>query len=344
MTRLLAAFILLVALGCGGGGSPTAPQPTPTPTPPETGETVVVVVFYDENDNGSLDPRELVRLPDVEVTAGGRSARTEKGTGRAVIRGVPAGTQTVAIKPGTLPPFYAAGSPAAVTLPLGQGSEIQLPATLDIGDNVPNVYMAFGDSITRGDGAATGGSYPAQLQSLLAAYLGDAQVNNRGADATNSYEAIERLDRNLRGSHPAFTLILYGTNDWHVIGCQDDAPACNTVDNLRTVIQGVKAFHSLPFLATLPPANPALAPASRNQWVKDINELLKPMAREEGAVVADVHAAFLKQQDLPSLFSDDVHLNQAGYAVIAQAFLDAIVHGESPPAARLDAYSLLTPP
>ena len=87
--------------------------------------------------------------------------------------------------------------------------------------------------------------------------------------------------------------------------------------------------------------NPALAPASRNQWVKDINELLKPMAREEGAVVADVHAAFLKQQDLPSLFSDDVHLNQAGYAVIAQAFLDAIVHGESPPGTL--AWPALTP-
>lgn len=333
MTRRIAALLLLVALGCGGGGSPTAPQSTPTP--PETGETVVVVVFYDENGNGSLDARELVRLPEVEVTAAGRSAQTERGTGRAVIRGIPAGTQTVAIKPGTLPPFYAAGSPASVTLPLGQGSEIQLPATLEIRNNTPNVYMAFGDSITRGDGAPTGGDYPAQLQGLLGASLGDAQVNNRGADATNSYEAIERIDRNLAGSHPAFTLILYGTNDWHVIGCQDNAPACMAVDNLRTVIQRVKASHSLPFLATLPPVNPALAPASRNQWVKDINELLKPMAREEGAVVADVHAAFLKQQNVPSLFSDQVHPNQAGYAVIAQAFLDAIVHGELPPAGLL---------
>ncbi len=331
MTYRVAGCILLFALGCGGGGSPTAPQPTPTP--PESGETVTVVVFYDENDNRSLDPRELVRLPDVEVTVGGRSARTEKGTGRAVVRGVPPGAQTVAIRPDTLPPFYAAGSPAIVTLPLGQGSEVQLPATLDIGDNLPNVYMAFGDSITRGDGAAPEAGYPAQLQSLLFAHLGDAQVNNRGADATNSFEAIERVDRNLRGSHPAFTLILYGTNDWHVIGCQDDAPACKTVDNLRTVIQKVKASHSLPFLATLPPVNPALAPASRNQWVKDLNDLLKPMAREEGAVVADLHAAFMKQQNLPSLFSDDVHLNQAGYAVVAQAVLEAIVHGEAPPAA-----------
>lgn len=289
-----------------------------------------MVVFYDENDNGSLDSRELVRLPEVEVTCGGRSAQTEKGTGRAVVRGVPAGAQTVAIRAGTLPPFYAAGSPVAVTLPLGQGSEIQLPATLEVGNNVPNVYMAFGDSITRGDGAPPGADYPAQLQSLLLSALGDAQVVNRGADATNSYEAIERLNRNLGWNHPAFTLILYGTNDWHVIGCQDNAPACHAVDNLRTVIQRVKASRSLPFLATLPPVNPALAPASRNQWVKDINELLKPMAREEGAVVADLHAAFMKQQNLPSLFSDDVHLNQAGYAVVAQAFLEAIVHGESP--------------
>lgn len=325
MTRGIAGLVLLLALACGGG-SPTAPQPTPTPTP-VTGETVVVVVFYDENGNGLLDVHELVRIPDVEVTVGGRSGRTEKGTGRAVVRGVPVGAQTVAIQPGTLPPFYAAGSPAAVTLPLGQGSEIQLATTLEIGGNLPNVYMAFGDSITHGDGAPTAGSYPAQLQPLLTAYFGDAQVNNRGADATNSYEAMERLDRNLRGSRPAFTLILYGTNDWNDVGCQDNPPGCRTAENLRTVIQGVKAFRSLPFLATLTPVNPSLAPASRNQWVKDINELLKPVAREEGAVLVDVHAAFLKQTDLPSLFSDQVHLNQAGYAVLAQAFFDGVAHG-----------------
>ena len=324
---IILSTLLLAALACGGA-SPTGPQPTPTPTP-VTGETVVVVVFYDENGNGLLDVHELARIPDVEVTVGGRSARTEKGTGRAVVRGVPVGPQTVAIKPGTLPPFYVAGSPATVTLPLGQGSEIQLATTLEIGDNLPNVYMAFGDSITRGDNAPTAGSYPAQLQPLLQAHFGDAEVNNRGADATNSYEAIERTDRNLRISRPAFTLILYGTNDWNDLGCQDNPPGCQTADNLRTVIQKVRAFRSHPFLATLPPVNPALAPASRNQWVKDINELLKPMAREEGAVLVDVHAAFLRQTDLPSLFSDHVHLNQAGYAVLAQAVFEGVAHGAS---------------
>jgi acyl-CoA thioesterase-1 len=309
--------------GCGGGGGPTTPG-SPPPTP-ETGHTVVAVVFYDENGNGQLDPGEAGRVPDVEVVVGGKSARAEKRSGLATVRGVPPGAQLLSVRAETLPPYYQGKGPIGVAVPPPDGVTVAVPLTLPIErHNQPAVYMAFGDSITRGDGSADGRGYPGRLQSLLLAHFGDGDVRNRGADATNSYEAVERILRNLRGSTPAYTLILYGTNDWHDTVCKDN-PACPTVGNLRAVVQEVKDFGSLPVVGTIPPTNPALEPPSRSQWIMDVNERIKAMAREEGAPVADLHAAFLRRSDwATTLFTDHVHPNDAGYDVIAQAFLEAI--------------------
>jgi lysophospholipase L1-like esterase len=319
---------LLLALSACGGGSPSGPTSQPSPSTPP-GATVVATLYYDENQNGRAEPGEAIRIPDVEVSIGGRSARSEKTTGRAVVTGVPAGAQTLTVRADTLPPFYAleqAAMPVQVSLP--DGGQVMVALTLPIADNQTNVYMAFGDSITRGDGGTAGG-YPTDLQARLAAHFGGAFVNNRGADSTNSFEGVERVKRNLN-SHPAYTLILYGTNDWNAPECQDN-PNCHTVDNLRSIVQAVKAFRSLPFLATIPPSNPALNPESRNKWVADVNNLVRPMAREQGAFLVDVEKSFLGQGDITKLFSDHVHPNDAGYQLISQTFFEAIAHGKATP-------------
>lgn len=291
---------------------------------------MIAVLYYDENANGRADADETIRIPDVEVTVGGRSARTEKATGRATVTGVPAGAQTLSVRADTVPPFYAAQVPVPVQVSLPGGAETMVGLTLPIDDNQTNVYMAFGDSITRGDGGSAGG-YPSDLQARLAAHFGGAFVNNRGADSTNSFEGVERVRRNLN-SRPAYTLILYGTNDWHAPECQDN-PNCHTVANLRTIVQQVKIYRSLPFIATIPPTNPALNPEDRNKWVSDVNNLIRPMAREQGAFLVDVEKAFLDRGDLTRLFSDHVHPNDAGYQLVAQTFFEAIAHGRASPTA-----------
>lgn len=331
MTRRSALTVILATSGfaaCGGGS--TGPNPVPSPTP--TGNTVVAVVFYDENADGRLDAGETIRIPDAEVTVGGRSARTEKLTGRAAVTGVPSGSQTVSLRTETLPPFYGGSAPVAAEVPQAPGSQVLFPVTLDIGPCRPNLYMAFGDSITRGDGSSFGG-YPAVLQSMLVAHFGGAELTNQGRDATNSFEGADRARRNVRAQLPAYTLILYGTNDWHAPECQEDArsPRCPTVENLRTMVEAAKFFGSLPVIGTIPPVNPALNPAGRNQWYADVNELIRAMAREEGAAVADLHAAFNRQGNPASLFSDGVHPNDTGYRVMAEAFFEAIAHGRSAP-------------
>ena len=321
----------LTSAACGSGGGIT--QPPPVTTPP--GASVSVVVYYDENGNGIMDAREQARLPQVEVMVGGRTSRTETLSGRAVVAGVPSGTHGVAINPATLPPFYTAGATGAtVTVPPdATATPIPLPARLQIGGNRTNVYMAFGDSITKGEGDASGVGYPGRLQTKLRAHFGDGEVVNRGADGTNSGEAVERLLRNIRPTQPAITLVLYGTNDWNEVPCQD-APPCEVVKNLRRVIDEVKGADSLPFLATLPPVNPVLAGDGRNRWIESTNTSIKQLAREEGAFVVDLYEAFrLQGGDVSRFFSDHVHPNAAGYDVMAEAFFQAIALGREAPRA-----------
>jgi acyl-CoA thioesterase I len=314
--RRLSLAVVLAALGACGGDSPTAPAPTPTPEP---GNPVTVVVFYDEDGNRQRDGNERARVPGVSVEVSGHSGETAVLTGRAVVNGVPAGQHTATIDPATLPPFYSAGPARPVSVPTG--NEVELAAMLRIGNNRPNVYMAFGDSITAGDGSSDLNGYPTWLEQRLRAYFGRGSVINRGASATRSTEGVGRIQRNLGLTNPAYTLILYGTNDW--VECQGAVP-CITIDSLRAIVQTVRDYDSLPVLATIIPANPTRTPPERNEWVSNMNELVRELAADEGAALADLEAAFLRQPDLASLFSDHVHPNDLGYQVMADEFLRAI--------------------
>ena len=325
--RRRAVFAFAAALcGCGGSGSPTGP-PTPGPVP---GNPADAVVFYDENANGQLDRNENVRVPDVDLVIGGRTGRTATG-GAVTIAGVPSGSYVVTVRTETLPPFFQIGAPVSVDLPEANGQVASVPLLLPIGRNQqPNLYMAFGDSITRGDGAPPSSSYPSRLQTLLAAHFGGALVNNRGADATNTSEALERFRRNFEGVAPAYTLILYGTNDWHDPACQDNPP-CYTVDHLRTIVRGVRDGGSLPFIGTLIPVNPALNGQGRNDWIDTVNVQIKVMAQQEGAFAVDLNQAYRNQPNLVALYDDGVHPNAAGYDVMARGFFEAIAHGRPVP-------------
>jgi lysophospholipase L1-like esterase len=290
---------------------------------------VTAVVFYDKNANGVQDPPDHA-IPDVDVVIGGRTGRSAVGSGVANVANVPAGSHAVSLRAETIPPFFRAGSLPTVQVP-GDAATVRIGLTLPIGNNRPDYYVAFGDSITRGDGAAPSQSYPARLQSRLIAHFGDALVNNRGGDGTNTFEALERFRRNVPANEPGYTLIVYGTNDWHDPVCQLNTPQCHTVPNLRTVVRLTKAEGSLPFIGTIIPANPLLNAQNRNDWIDATNTQIKAMAAAEGAFVVDLNQAFKNQPSLPALFDDHVHPNAAGYDVIAQAFFEAIAHGRSVP-------------
>jgi lysophospholipase L1-like esterase len=336
--------LLTVALGLPGcgGGSPTSPS-TPVPTYP-----VTAVVFYDENGNGVLDPTEAVRVPELDVDVSGHVGRSEKLTGRVVVNGVPAGTFPVTLRPASMPPFFMPVSIPPVAVPQPAGSVLNIPVTLPIGDNVPNTYLAFGDSITVGEGSHSTNGYLNVVEELLAQNMGGRHhVIGDGVSGTTSgcggsrgcggNEGAERIEADLRRAHAAYLLILYGTNDWNKAPCKTAEPPCFTIESLRFMIQVAKGMRTLPVVSTIIPANPAETPPERNQWVAAMNENIKAMARQEGAAIADSYAAFTKAGNLPALFDGTVHPNDAGYQLIAGAFFLAM---ERPQAATVSRWGL----
>jgi lysophospholipase L1-like esterase len=322
-TRPLTLTLLAaLAASCGGGSSgPTGPGGTPTPPP---GSAVSGFVFYDENGNGAADPAETVRLPGVGVVIGGASTSTVAG-GRFAISSVPVGAQVAQASPATLPAYFAPGAPLTVAVP--PSGEVAVPAVLAIGSRArANLYLAFGDSITSGDGSSDGSGYRDELRDELRAYWGKADVANDGIPGTKSNKGESRAGASLATRRPAYLLILYGTNDWNDAECRDAFP-CYTIASLRSMVLQARDAGAFPVVGTIPPVNPAYVDRNaeaRNDWVRRMNDLVRAMARQERAPIAEVHGDLLKQPSLSALFEDDKHPNDAGYRVIARAFFDAI--------------------
>jgi lysophospholipase L1-like esterase len=312
----LATLALLTASACGGGGGTGPTEPT-VPRHP-----VQLVVFYDENGNGVADATENAAVPDVDVDIAGQTGRSAKITGLTNVPNVPDGTQTVALRSASIPPYYRlAGAAPSVTVPQTASGTVAL--TLSIGNNRPGRYLAYGDSITEGLGSRDVDGYTGPLQQALQQHFGRGVVEADGLGGTKSDDGTERLGSLLGRVRPAYTLILYGTNDWK--RCLGDVP-CYTVDALRTQIGIVKAASSLPILGTIPPCNTHDNPPERNEWITRMNVAVRAMAAQENVPVADIHAGFMREAGthLEDLFVDLVHPNDRGYLIIANEFFKAI--------------------
>jgi len=285
-----------------------------------------VVVFYDENGDGVLGGDERVRVPGVVVDISGHTATTEVLSGHATVTGVPDGTYTVTVRRGSLPPYWAAGTAPSVTTPTT--SEVHVPLTLPIENNYPNNYLAFGDSITDGDGSSDGEGYRARLQGKLDAHLGGSSVIiNDGIGGTTSRQGSLRIVTSLNRRRPAYTLILYGTNDWNTSECNSDIAPCFTASAIQSMIGAVRDHGSLAIVSTIPPANTGYddrAPPERNIRVDQQNQQIKAIAAAEGVPLADVYTALINAGPLNTLFTDHVHPNDQGYEIIAQELFKAI--------------------
>jgi lysophospholipase L1-like esterase len=289
---------------------------------------VNLLVYYDEDGNGRRSADEIVRVPGVDVRLGGAIGRSQVRTGNVHVEGVPEGPQLPEIL--RSPPYY---EPSALpTIGVPTSKRVPIGLTLDIGSHVPNVYMAFGDSVTEGVGSTSGSGYRVGLAARLRSHFGAAKVTNQGILGSRTGKGAERLGASLAEDRPAYVLILYGTNDWNEPSCKYD-DGCETIDNLRSMIRQCFAAKTLPIVGTIPPVNPAQSPTSRNIWVATTNDDLRLMARREGAAVAEIHGAFEDEPKLSALFYDHIHPNDAGYELIAREFFRAIA-GEPKAALR----------
>ncbi len=324
LRRLSALACALAAAACGGGS--TTPSGPTEPTVPTF--SVAATVFYDQNGNGQLDANEATRVPGVEVVIGTGTGTSAPGTGLATVTGIREGALSAAVRTESLPAYFQPPSPISIQVP--GPAEIRIPLTLPVGNNKPNLYLGYGDSITYGDGSSDKQGYVLKLQNLLGPYLGRAEVKAWGRPGTNSAEGASRTKVTMGWYDPAYLLILYGTNDWQDQTCQKQGPAaCFTVESLRKMIEDAKDYDTLPVLATIIPVNPNLAPAGRNAWYDEMNVRIKALAQEQRVTLADLNADFKAAGNLSGLYADDIHPNDAGYQVMAQGWFKAITRARS---------------
>ena len=323
-------FLALMMTGCGGG--PTEPNATPEPVDVHT---VTVVVFDDENRNGRAEAHEEVWIPEVDVEIAGRTGRSAARSGRASVSGVPRGTHAVTLRASSLPPYYAAGAAVTVESPQPAGVEVKVPVVLPLGAGMnPGVYFASGDSISQGESSTSGLGFRPILQQRLEDHFGRGRVIYRGGGGGRTIDGALRLDRDMDGIRPAYTMLNWGVNDYHEPGCSNPASTdCAITTNLRSMIRTVRSYGSFPVLVTLIPANVGFddkAPPERNTWVRNANEAIRQLARTERVVLIDAGDAFFKQPNLASLFVDHVHPNDAGYQVLADVYFQGLTHGTIP--------------
>jgi acyl-CoA thioesterase-1 len=194
-------------------------------------------------------------------------------------------------------------------------------------------FLAFGDSITAGAIAGADGvtlsfvdpslAYPGELQtSLRQRYAAQPiVVVNDGLSGETAVDGAARLPTELSRYHPQVLLLLEGVNDLHGPVGQNGFPPA--ISALRSMIHEAKAAGAQVVVGTLPPAVPGALFPSTVALIEPFNAELMPMALESGALVVDLHSAFLP--DVATWIGPDgLHLSVAGYQKLAQVFLASI--------------------
>jgi len=155
-------------------------------------------------------------------------------------------------------------------------------------------WVAFGDSLTEGFGAAPGNDYPA----LLASKLG-IPIQNFGKSGDTSGGALQRVDA-VAELKPRVVLLCFGGND----SLQGD-PAARTFANLAQLIDRFHSEGSFVVLigirsASLRDRNSAhFGKLAKEKRVLYVPDMLKGLAFK------------------PVYMSDAIHPNDSGYARIA---------------------------
>jgi lysophospholipase L1-like esterase len=187
----------------------------------------------------------------------------------------------------------------------------------DFGGNSPNVALAVGDSITfgtLGTGAQAPQPYPAVLQSLLQPANPGFLVLNRGQGGETTAGGLARLAGVLAADHPAFVLIMEGTND----ATFEISPDV-IVANLRAMVRLAKANFSIPILGAIIP-NQRDVPET-HAIIAAVNAMLPAVAAEEGIRFVDT---FSPLNDGALFGGDLLHPTEQGYAILGAAWQPAV--------------------
>jgi len=169
-------------------------------------------------------------------------------------------------------------------------------------DSKGKTIICFGDSITFGYGVVPGEDYPTQLSKLM-----NTPIINAGVDGDTSTTALARLDSEVLAKDPFLVIVELTGNDF-----LKKVPMEETKKNIGEIVDRIQAKGVMV----------AIADVSAVMFLAEYRAVLARIAREKGAI-------FIPQLlngiiTTPSLKSDFIHPNAAGYKLIAQRVLRVI--------------------
>lgn len=160
------------------------------------------------------------------------------------------------------------------------------------------VILAFGDSLTRGTGADEAESYPAVL-----ARVSGRRVINAGVPGELSAEGRKRLPRVLDRTRPDLLILCHGGND--ILRGHDPEAAA---ENLRAMVRMARERGIEVILVGVP---------ERSLMFHGTADFYFEVARDTGVPLESEAIAHIIGE--PSLKSDQIHPNAAGYRYLAES-------------------------
>jgi lysophospholipase L1-like esterase len=187
----------------------------------------------------------------------------------------------------------------------------------------------MGDSITYGDCYNEGPGYQGFLAQWLADEWGYTVVTiNEGIPGAKSVDAKLRIDEVMQRDFPEIVLIMYGTNDSvDPYGCTyyGEPYGCLVYENISRGVEGALDGGALPFVATIPPTNPAGRFAD-NVRIDYNSDLIRQIATEYAIPLVEINGHLRSYPGyLPDLYCDDLHFTRDGFHYMAEAWFEAIL-------------------
>jgi acyl-CoA thioesterase-1 len=162
--------------------------------------------------------------------------------------------------------------------------------------------VCFGDSITRGYGAASGQDYPAQLSGLLG-----VPVVNAGVDGDTTETALARIQNDVLSLQPRLVIVELSGNDF-----LNKVPHAQTFANLDRIVQACQNAGAMVVLVH----------AKFGLWSDPYWDGFKKISDERGVpIVKKVLSGILTN---PKRMYDQIHPNSEGYGILAQRVADVV--------------------
>tara|TARA_R110002126_G_C10486643_1_gene502628 strand:+ start:1792 stop:2346 length:555 start_codon:yes stop_codon:yes gene_type:complete len=178
-----------------------------------------------------------------------------------------------------------------------------------------NEIVCLGDSLTYGARDRYGRSYPAELGTILSEITGEFYIcHNYGINGETSSDLLRR-SWNILKSHSGakIALLMIGTND-----TKSPMPLRIYRDNLKQIINSIRANGKTPIVATLPDLEFSPYYINNREYILKYNSVIREMSEEMNFLVCEMDG-------LGAHLIDGVHFTHEGYKEVARRWSKTIM-------------------